>query len=157
MSMSKRPLRYYLIPVAIAIVLSILVIGVNKAAAAETCYQHTFTHTWGTWDLGYGQRITDTTTWCVAKHWTSSTTYVPYISSKSTHISGDTIFCSVDYGSAQHWKLAGGVGYPNQQIWWEDEIDFTCPTNIPFVNIHRQDKMAMWVKWNGTHELYWYS
>ena len=144
-----KRVKYWLIPILVAVGISVAVVAFNVAAAKAStgqCWTKTASHTFGTWWTGYGQRITDNSTFCA----NAAGTKLVY---RSTHVSGDTIFCSVD--SVSNYKIAGAADGSTYYVDWVDEVHFTCPTNIPYLTVHPDDKIAMEATDYGLYKLYW--
>jgi hypothetical protein len=143
-------MKKILAAVAIGLVLSILILGINSAAAraSNICWTKSASHTFGTWDTGFGQTVTDTTEFCA----NASKTKLVY---RATHVGYGTIFCWEN--SASTYRIAGAADGSTYYVEWVDEVHFTCPTNFPAIFIHPDDKIALLAEYNGGYQIYWHS
>jgi hypothetical protein len=89
--------------------------------AGDPCWTAAMSHGWGTFPMN--QRIWEDRTWCA--------TFVGgKISYRTTHIHGETTFCSWD--NPYTYRVSGGTGFT--WIAARDGMTFTCPTNIPWIS-----------------------
>jgi hypothetical protein len=78
---------------------------------------------WSTWP--YDQHVYEDRYWC-ANRYGGTITY------RVSHVRGASTLCS--WGNAYGYKWSGGVGYTWVAV--KSGATFTCPTNIPYVNLH---------------------
>ncbi len=124
-------LKRILVAVLIAVGISITMVILNSAVAnATVCNSYSASRSWGTWP--YNQTVTDHSYICVDRA-TAKITY------KSTYVDSGSPLCTVD--DRYHYTIGGGVG--TYYIDWVDGSHMTCPTNIPFIFVHRDDQMAI--------------
>lgn len=122
------------IAVAIGLGLSALFFSINIAAAkagTTNCVSRTSSHTWGTVP-GFHQTVTATSQFCY-------NTKTGIITSRSTSVNADSLLCSID--DTYNQKLTGGTG--NYYVEFKVGSHMSCPTNIPYVQVHRDDYMLI--------------
>jgi hypothetical protein len=94
-------------------------------AASTGCASYQSGWHWGTWP--YDQTVWDHTYYCAVLG--------DHITSRSTTVTADGTLCGVE--SRDHWIVSGGIGY----FWMvvHAQARFSCPTVIPYINIHPTD------------------
>jgi hypothetical protein len=95
---------------------------------------------WRRSDLNYSQGlypqnrgVTEDRLWCA--HGRGGLQYY-----RSSHISTDTLFCSSS--NLYQYKVGGGNGYRWTKV--RSGADFSCPTGVPWLNLHDH----VWQEWS---------
>lgn len=100
-----------------------------RALQSAVCWFAAPRVNWGTWP--YDQHVTQNTYWCATYGWA--------ITYRSTSITYSSTLCS---GHNQYsFRVNGGTGYFGVDV--EGGTYFDCPTDIPWITIHRND----WAQW----------
>lgn len=149
-------MKRILVAIMIGVLLSVGIIMFNSAVANSAinvvCKSHSMTHQWGFWPAT--QYVTDHTNWCYGLKPVvgQPNTYTKVITSISHTVTQSVPqvggLCNTK--GTRHWNLTGTLN-DTFYIKWEDEGDFLCPTNIPYINITRADKMIIWVNASGKY------
>lgn len=137
-------MRKILVAVAIGLTLGLIIITFNVAVAkADDCMSASDTHSWGIWP--YEQFVSDHTYFCWG--WKNGSKQITYRTDNVTgsgNVGGG--LCSLN-PPTQSWI----IGKNNFYREWTVEGDFTCPTDIPYVNIYPHDKFDIWINADGTY------
>jgi hypothetical protein len=94
-------------------------------AAATGCAAWQSGVHWGTWP--YDQTVWDHTYYCAV--------YGDHITSRSTTVTVDGTLCGNE--SRENWIVSGGIGYSWMTV--HAQARFSCPTVVPWVNLHPTD------------------
>jgi len=98
----------------------------TAAVAASTgCAAYQSGWGWGTWP--YDQQVYDHTYYCAVAG--------QYITYRSTVVTAGGTLCGAE--SRDNWITSGGIGYSWMVV--HAQVRFSCPTAIPFINLHPTD------------------
>lgn len=101
------------------------------AAASPVCWHQTFSYRWGTWPQF--QDVFENRDWC------------GYLGGEQTYrvsnVNGGTFTC--DWNQAYEYKVSGGNGYTWTVV--RSGAHFSCPTGIPWINLH----FDHWMEWSA--------